>query len=1131
VKTKSLPLLLLTVLLAGLLVQSELDVGVMHCLDDRTSSPAADLAQPLIVTDTLYDGTVAFPTRADPVRAYDSASGEVIMNVYDTLISMNGSCYWEFVPNLATNVPDRIDVTKSVTSMDVNLADPRGSHWSDGSRCIGWVDSHATSKLDASDVLYMVEPDGSYRTCSVQSFNAGPPVSVTKWRGVYIIWVWPPNELDELEFVSETGDVVDTFDVRDAEYSFKRGLVQDQLNSPMWMLYKPLFDVMNSDPFGSSTTEPTAMSLARLIDYAIEVNETANTLTINVGFPFPDIAFKQILSQTWASIVSKEFSISIGCWNGDLFTDGNGNGFPDWWDSGLVRRKSRSPYDITGAYRYVGTGPYRVTMFNSTSQKIVLEKNSYYWGGWAGKHVNKVELLCMPEWAARRDAFLAGDLDIAAVPEEHSLELVDEKGNLLPGISAYYSHGSTLEAEFFTFTVNPTSTYIGTGHFPDGIPPDFFNNTHVRKAFAYGFDRTQYILEAYMGEAFNHPTPLIYGLTPDYHNESILGYDINFTAAEAELKLAVFNGQRVWDTGFTLSICFNSGNIRRQTAAYMFRDFFGNLSIYNGRAGPPFTVNVVEIDWATFLALLEEFMLPMWMMSWVGDFPDPDNFFVPFMHSYGDFAYFQNYAADNGWGKRKDELIDLALRTPDGPARAALYSELEQIYINDVPSIPLAQPITGRWERKCVKETRACIPPNIFPRGYYYYDLYKEEPPLKIEIKVAVHSVKDSDTTKKEFSDWIATANKIYGCSLKFVIDKYEIVNSFDPEKQSTAGAVNIYSVKERPNAKEPDKFVSATYLAAGYIMMTPGDGKNIKVKPTTLAHELGHWCGLAQGAEGTAEGHNPDPKNIEHADVDNDGGTKPYSSCHRAGENVTDGQQQKVRDYATNKWLNGKLEAKYGFDVMRDVNAPFIDLTGAEVWLESGNTTTLHLTLTVASFLSSDCELGFFIESDNNALSGEPHEGIDYYVGFNPSTNQTIFRRYDQNWTSLDPSGVTYEFAYNYPDLNVPAEMVGVTLDIPVEMLERGGRGTLSVRATGTYQNMTDKTPDTGFITYTVVTLLGDINRDGTVDIYDAILLANAYNSKPGDPNWNVAADINGDNVIDIYDAIMLANNYGKTA
>jgi parallel beta-helix repeat protein len=60
-------------------------------------------------------------------------------------------------------------------------------------------------------------------------------------------------------------------------------------------------------------------------------------------------------------------------------------------------------------------------------------------------------------------------------------------------------------------------------------------------------------------------------------------------------------------------------------------------------------------------------------------------------------------------------------------------------------------------------------------------------------------------------------------------------------------------------------------------------------------------------------------------------------------------------------------------------------------------------------------------------------------------------------------------------------------------------------------------------------VRLPGDINGDGAVDIYDAILLANAYNSTPGKPNWKPNADINGDNIVDIYDAILLANSYNQ--
>ncbi len=56
-----------------------------------------------------------------------------------------------------------------------------------------------------------------------------------------------------------------------------------------------------------------------------------------------------------------------------------------------------------------------------------------------------------------------------------------------------------------------------------------------------------------------------------------------------------------------------------------------------------------------------------------------------------------------------------------------------------------------------------------------------------------------------------------------------------------------------------------------------------------------------------------------------------------------------------------------------------------------------------------------------------------------------------------------------------------------------------------------------------------GDINGDDVVDIYDALLAAGAYGSKPGDPNWNPNADLNGDGVVDIYDIIILAGHFGQ--
>jgi hypothetical protein len=57
------------------------------------------------------------------------------------------------------------------------------------------------------------------------------------------------------------------------------------------------------------------------------------------------------------------------------------------------------------------------------------------------------------------------------------------------------------------------------------------------------------------------------------------------------------------------------------------------------------------------------------------------------------------------------------------------------------------------------------------------------------------------------------------------------------------------------------------------------------------------------------------------------------------------------------------------------------------------------------------------------------------------------------------------------------------------------------------------------------------DINRDGRVDIVDIVLVAMAYGSKPGDPNWNENADIDKNGIIDILDVSAVARDYGKTS
>jgi hypothetical protein len=75
-----------------------------------------------------------------------------------------------------------------------------------------------------------------------------------------------------------------------------------------------------------------------------------------------------------------------------------------------------------------------------------------------------------------------------------------------------------------------------------------------------------------------------------------------------------------------------------------------------------------------------------------------------------------------------------------------------------------------------------------------------------------------------------------------------------------------------------------------------------------------------------------------------------------------------------------------------------------------------------------------------------------------------------------------------------------------------------------------TDTANNILFDGWVVVTITGDVNGDGTVDIYDLILVASAFGAQAGDPGFSPNADINGDNTIDIYDLIPVASHFGET-
>jgi len=60
---------------------------------------------------------------------------------------------------------------------------------------------------------------------------------------------------------------------------------------------------------------------------------------------------------------------------------------------------------------------------------------------------------------------------------------------------------------------------------------------------------------------------------------------------------------------------------------------------------------------------------------------------------------------------------------------------------------------------------------------------------------------------------------------------------------------------------------------------------------------------------------------------------------------------------------------------------------------------------------------------------------------------------------------------------------------------------------------------------------LLGDVIMDGTVDIFDVVIVAAAFGSRPVDPEWDMRADLRPEfGLIDIFDFMIVAAHFGES-
>jgi peptide/nickel transport system substrate-binding protein len=233
-------------------------------------------------------------------------------------------------------------------------------------------------------------------------------------------------------------------------------------------------------------------------------------------------------------------------------------------------------------------------------------------------------------------------------------------------------------------------------------------------------DYEAFINEILKGQGIKIPTAVLKGLLG--FTEELPLYELNLQKAEDYFKSAY--GGRLWNTGFKATMVYNIGNDTRRAAAEILRD---NLAQIN----PRFQLEVRGIQWPTYLDDLENHRLPVYILGFSMDFPDPHNFVFNRYHSEGNtgkdlgklYEDFANLPRPEFSGRSLNKMIEDAAVETDPVKREQMYIDIQEFIIYYTPNFPLAQTLTNKVTRSWLKGFIY----NPMWSGDYYYNYTKVE--------------------------------------------------------------------------------------------------------------------------------------------------------------------------------------------------------------------------------------------------------------------------------------------------------------------------------------------------------------------------------------------------------------------
>lgn len=470
----------------------------------------------------------------------------------------------------------------------------------------------------------------------------------------------------------------------DVRYSLLRFLLLDRDGGPSSLLLQPIL--------GLNTTRPGGKLLDDAYDRAARaVTTDGGDVLVRLNKPFAP--FLGLLTD-YGYVVSKKWCAAHGQWDGEAAS---------WKKFNNPLRQDTIPDSEAN-----GTGPFKLVRDDLAAREIVLARNDAYWR--APARLARVHIKVVDDFGTRKLMLQAGDADAIYADVQNLPQLQNLPGvTIIDGLAGLERKDVMLLA----FSVNTAGNHnIGSGKLDgEGIPPNFFSDKEIRRAFAHSIDYDAYVKEVLRGRGSHSAGVIPAGLLGHKSGPARYGFDLK----KAEEAFRKAWGGKVWEKGFKISVVYHAGENSQQVLAQMLKKNVESLN-------PRFRVEARGLAKPTVLEQSDRHMIPLSFGSWQADYPDPNNFVVGFLHSSGYYPSQLFYS-----NPRMDALIESAASELNEAKRAALYRRVQDLADEDLPVVPVADGASFRVQRSWVK---GFVFKPIFPdmpRGSDYYDLSKSE--------------------------------------------------------------------------------------------------------------------------------------------------------------------------------------------------------------------------------------------------------------------------------------------------------------------------------------------------------------------------------------------------------------------